>query len=227
MRIEITNLTRKFKGQEALIDVSLIIEKGQCVGILGDNGSGKSTLISIVAGMQKADSGRLTIDGKIISKEERKRIGYVPQEPILLEDLSVSDNIKLWKSVYGIKINMDKYSEISTILDIKAMLKKRVSELSGGMKKRVSLLIVLMNEPDFLLMDEAFAALDAKTIESLIIYLNNHTQMGIMYSSHNIEEILRLCDKAYVLKEGRLVYETDIDSAKSKETQIELLYKYF
>ena len=207
--------------------MSLVVLEGQCVGVLGDNGSGKSTLISIVAGMQQADSGSVRLDGKAISKEMRKYIAYVPQAPILLEDLSVQDNIKLWKSVYEDRIKEDNYIELSNILDIDSVLKKRVSALSGGMKKRVSVLIALMHEPKFLLMDEAFAALDAKTIESLVAYLSKHADMGIIYSSHNIEEILRLCDRVYILKEGRLVYETDIDASQAKESQIELLYKYF
>lgn len=227
MRLEITNLTKRYKQQEALKEMSLVVLEGQCVGVLGDNGSGKSTLISIVAGMQQADSGSVRLDGKAISKEMRKYIAYVPQAPILLEDLSVQDNIKLWKSVYEDRVKEDNYIELSNILDIDSVLKKRVSALSGGMKKRVSVLIALMHEPKFLLMDEAFAALDAKTIESLVAYLSKHADMGIIYSSHNIEEILRLCDRVYILKEGRLVYETDIDASQAKESQIELLYKYF
>lgn len=196
------NIVKKYNKNVFLDRISLEVSSSECLGILGDNGSGKSTLMSIIAGILDYDGGEIFIDDVKISKKSRQKIGYVPQQPVLLENISVKDNIKLWESVYNIQNN------IPDFLQIEEFYSKKICDLSGGMKKKVSIAIALMNNPEYLILDEAFSAVDSKTIDNTIGYLKNK-KIGILYSSHNINEIIELCDKILVLKNGKISYASN------------------
>lgn len=204
--LQAIGITKLYKNNTVLSNVSIFVRSGQCLGILGDNGSGKSTLMSIITSMTTATKGDVLLDGKKITKEDRLSIGYVPQDAILVEDLSVRDNLKLWASVYKLKDFKAVISNIPEFLGIDEFLHKKVSTLSGGMKKKVAIAIALMNNPRFIILDEAFASLDAKTIVSMISYLKSLENVGIIYSSHNLQEITQLCQRVVVLKKGVITY---------------------
>lgn len=220
--LECQNITKSFNKKLFLDNISISVKSGECLGLLGDNGSGKSTIMSTFAGMLSPDSGEILYNGNKITKNDRMKIGYVPQNPILVEYLSVIDNLKLWKSVYGI----DTYENIPEFLNLKEMENKKISSLSGGMKKKVCLGIALMNEPDFIIFDEAFAAVDQTTINQMINYLKTKKHIGVLYSSHNIFEITELCDRVLVLKSGKIEYYTN-EKIRLDDNQIKFLYSKF
>ncbi|MFI3200864.1 MAG: ABC transporter ATP-binding protein [Eubacteriales bacterium] len=192
------DIQKKYNKEIFLDNISLEVQKGECFGILGDNGSGKSTLMSIIAGVSPFDSGEIIFDNQRICKKSFMKIGYVAQYPTFMENITVHDNLKLWKSIYHVKT----FEYVPTFLGIEEMYHKKVCDLSGGMKKKVSLAIALMNNPEFLILDEAFAALDHQTCENMIEYMKKQN-MGVLFSSHNIHEIIKLCDKIMVLKRGK------------------------
>lgn len=203
-KLECISIEKKIKNVDFLKEISFEVNSNECVGILGTNGSGKSTLLSIIAGTNNYDNGNVLLNKEPITTKNRSKIGYVPQQPVLIDSVTVRDNLKLWQSLYKQK----NLNNIPTFLDLEKFYKKKPSELSGGMKKKVSIAIALMNDPDFLIMDEAFAALDSKTCEQMMEYLKKK-KIGIIYSSHNIQEIIELCDKVLVLKEGKISYVSD------------------
>ncbi len=218
---ECKSINKSLGKKPFLKDISFNVAKGEHLAVLGDNGSGKSTLLSILAGMSRSNGGEILFEGEQIDRELRKSIGYVPQEPIFIDYLTVRDNLNLWSGIY----NIDNPLEIiPTFLKIEPMLKKKIIHLSGGMKKRLSIAIALLNSPKLLILDEAFAALDSKTVEFLINYLKK-SDITVIYSSHNIFDIVELCDKLIVLKEG--VINFNFDGGISFDDNIKFLYSKF
>lgn len=204
--------------------ISFTATAGNCLGILGDNGSGKSSLMAILAGVVPAGSGEVLFNGHPITKEQRHYVGYVPQQPVLLDQLTVKDNLALWQSVYHRKGSL--LEHIPDFLKIEEMLHKKAGLLSGGMRKKVSIAIALMNDPQVLILDEAFAALDAKCVASMEAYIKQAKDMVVIYSSHNILEIAHLCTNVFVLKEGCVSYDTQ-DSVAMTEESVRFLYSQF
>jgi len=186
------NVCKKFQ-KPVLNNINFEGKTGEIIGIAGENGSGKSTLLSIVAGLMKPDGGEVHVTGKI---------GYVPQENALFDNLSVRDNLNFWASAYGVK-----EAEYGGWLD-GGMMKKKVYELSGGMKKRLSIALACLHKPDWLIMDEPSAALDIGFKGILLKNLEERrgAGAGVVFTSHQPDELL-WCDRIYILRDGAFVYE--------------------
>ncbi len=202
------NITAGYGRNIVLRDLSLDLEKGSCTVVAGANGCGKSTLFSVLAGLKKAKSGRLFIDGKEAGEKQVHQLtGYVPQSSPLLEELTVRDNLLLW---YGAKEALQKELDSGFLsrLGLQDILKKRVSTLSGGMKRRVCIGCAMAGNPRVLIMDEPGAALDLECKISLHICLKEYQRAGgtIILSSHDAAD-LELADCLYVLRDGRLFEE--------------------
>lgn len=212
MKIEC--MCKKYKEKIVLNDVSLSIDKETCVGILGGNGSGKSTLLSIIAGVQKADKGEISIEGQNLLRDRKLRetqIGYVPQGNPLYEELTAWDNLRLWYDKKTLK--KDLADGVLAMLGIDEFLHLPVSKMSGGMKKRVSIGCSVANHPKVLLLDEPSAALDLVCKEKIYQYIDLFKKSGgrVILATHEITEIA-LCDKCYILKNGQLIaYQFDGD----------------
>ncbi len=206
MELEIRGIAKKFKGKTVLRSIDLTVSPGTCVGILGANGSGKSTLLSILAGVQRCDSGEFLCDGVDLLRDSRKRstlVGYVPQGTPLIEELSAKDNLRLWYS----KAAMDKElsSGVLQLLGIGDFLNVPVSKMSGGMKKRLSIGCAVSQQPPVLLLDEPSAALDLACKERIADYLRHYKEQGgiLLLTTHDVQE-LKLCDEWYIIKDGLL-----------------------
>ncbi len=183
-----------------LQDINLSVQRGEIIGLAGINGSGKSTLLSVLVTAIKPNKGSVTLDGEDLFKNGKllkKSLGFVPQESALFENLSVLDNLRFWSAVYGKKCPVGD----------KAFLKKKVSTLSGGTKKKLALEIALMNEPDYLLLDEPTTALDMDNREDILARFFDLKRKGksVIFSSHYAEELI-LCDRIFILTGGVLVY---------------------
>ena len=199
------DITVGYGKKIVLKELSLDLEQGSCTLIVGANGSGKSTLFSVLTGIKKMRSGQLLIDGKIAeARQLQKQIGYVPQDNPLFSELTVKDNLLLW---YGGKEALQKELTGGVIekLGLNEVLKKRVSTLSGGMQRRVSIGCAMAGNPRILIMDEPGAALDPECKEILYAYLADYRKAGgtVLMSSHEKAD-LEMGDKVYLLSEGRL-----------------------
>lgn len=200
--------TYRHGRKSVLKDVSFQGLPGQCIGILGANGCGKSTLLSILAGVESADGGAFLYDGvNLFQKREqtRKKIGYVPQENPLMEELTAYDNLRLWYCDSALNLETELKQGVLAMLGIPEFLHVRVSRMSGGMKKRLSIGCAVAEDPEILLLDEPGAALDLICKERIYVYLKNSKAQGrvILLATHEEREI-ELCDKLYLLKEGIL-----------------------
>lgn len=221
MKIEIKNIAKSYKKKEVLKDISLCAESGQCVGILGGNGCGKSTLLSILAGVLKADKGDFICDGKSLFADAKLRnrvVGYVPQGTPLIDELTAYDNLLLWYSKKDLEKELE--SGVLSLLSIKEFLHTRVSRMSGGMKKRLSIGCAMAKHPPVLLLDEASAALDLECKEKIAEYLTKYKGAGgiLFLTTHDSME-LSLCDKWYIIKDGILKpFEYDGNIRKLSES---------
>ncbi len=194
--VGITKAYRKTVLQE----INLSVQRGEIIGLAGINGSGKSTLLSVLVTAVKPDRGSVTLDGEDLLKNGKllkKSLGFVPQESALFENLSVADNLRFWSAVYGKKV----------LTQEKSFLKKKVNTLSGGTKKKLALDIALMNEPDYLILDEPTTALDIDNREETLSRFLDLKKKGksVIFSSHYAEELI-ICDRIFILNNGVLVY---------------------
>lgn len=217
MKIEVSQISKTYKGKQVLTDISFQAEGGSCIGILGRNGTGKSTLLSILAGVLQRDSGTFFCDGVDLFQDSHMRsalVGYVPQGTPLMEELSAKDNLSLWYRQKDLQTELDK--GVLKLLGIDEFIKVPVSKMSGGMKKRLSIGCAVANRPPILLLDEPTSALDLPCKEKIASYLRRYKVSGgiLILTTHDVLE-LDLCDRWYIIKNGILEpFEFDGDIAK-------------
>jgi len=212
--LRIEGLGKAFDGQPVLRDVDLAVPSGRLVALLGRSGSGKTTLLRLVCGFERADAGRITIDGQLVSSSamlvppEQRRIGYVAQEGALFPHLSVADNI-----VFGLpRAARRRHHRVGALLEMVGLPRSYAArwphELSGGEQQRIALARALAPEPRLVLLDEPFSSLDAtlrvETREAVAAALAAATATALLVT-HDQSEALSLGDEVAVLREGRLV----------------------
>lgn len=223
--ITIQNVSKSFGRHNVLKNINLTIEKGDCIGIAGANGSGKTTLLSVISGVSKADNGRILMDDKVISNSPSdisRYISYVPQENPLINELSAYDNLRLWYKGSKKELEEEFSNGLLHSLGIDAFRGKTVSKMSGGMKKRLSIGIALLEKPSLLIMDEPSAALDLAgkyQIKEYMKYYTSELHGSILVVSHDQNE-LSVCNKLFLLKDGSL---KQIDSNIQDKELIRLL----
>jgi ABC-2 type transport system ATP-binding protein len=213
--IEIKGIRKSYGKHKVLAGVDFTVEPGEIVGILGENGSGKSTLLTILAGLQRPDGGFFNIDGKDLLKNTRLRndlVAYVPQETPLIAELTAWDNLKMWYKTDRLKKELD--NGFLKMLGIDQFLKVPVNQMSGGMKKRLTIGCAINSNPKLMLLDEPTAALDLVCKEKIYNYFQQFRNQGgsLIIATHEVQEI-ELCDKCFIIKDGKLVpykYDGDI-----------------
>ena len=203
--IEVKNISNRYRNT-VLDDISFTAEKGQCIGIIGANGCGKTTLLSIMAGVNKAQSGKIYYNNELADRKSvfKKYIAYVPQENPLIDELTTKDNLLLWLGSNR-KIKDGFENGVLKDLGIDEFLNKQVNELSGGMKRRLSIGISLSNNAPIMLLDEPGSALDIYGKQEVNSYISNYVKNGgtVVMSTHDRDEI-DLCTKLYKIEDGIL-----------------------
>ena len=203
--IEVKNISKRYRNT-VLDDISFTAEKGQCVGIIGANGCGKTTLLSIMAGVNKTQSGKIYYNNELADRKSvfKKYIAYVPQENPLIDELTTKDNLLLWLGSNR-KIKDGFENGVLKDLGIDEFLNKQVNELSGGMKRRLSIGISLSNNAPIMLLDEPGSALDIYGKQEVNSYISNYVKNGgtVVMSTHDRDEI-DLCTKLYKIEDGIL-----------------------
>lgn len=208
-------LCKEYKGLTVVDHVDLDVQSGEVVGLLGPNGAGKTTCFYMIVGLIRRDSGEIWLDDENISDlpmHERARlgIGYLPQEPSVFRKLSVEDNIA---AVLEVQPDVDKqelHHRIEVLLREFGITHKRDSvgiSLSGGERRRVEIARALAVQPYFILLDEPFAGIDPISvgdIQQIIAYLRD-SGIGVLITDHNVRETLGICDRAYILSEGKVL----------------------
>src|SRR5438105_6254609 len=210
----IAHLQKKFGDNTVVDDLSLEIQPGECLGVIGPNGAGKTTTIRMCLGQTAPDAGEIRIFGLPIPaqvREAKKRIGVVTQFDSLDPDFSCAENLRVYGRYFGLPVAVIE-ARIPKLLEFAALQAKadvRPGELSGGMKRRLSLGRALINDPDLLLLDEPTTGLDPQARHLRWERLQNLMQQGksILLTTHFMDEAERLCDRLIVLDHGRKIAE--------------------
>jgi len=215
----------------ALSDVSLTIDEGQFVCLLGPSGCGKSTLLNLIAGLDRADAGRVTLDGKTITGPGPER-SVMFQESALFPWLTARKNVDFGLELAGVTDKHERAARTETFLKKVHLWRFRdayVHELSGGMRQRVALARALAPDPRVLLMDEPFAALDAQTRDVLHVELTEiwrATKKTVVFVTHNVREAVRLGDRVVLMatRPGRVKLDETISLARPRVVESEVAY---
>lgn len=211
MYVELKNINKMYNDYKASNDINLGIKKGKLVALLGPSGSGKSTILRMIAGLETPDSGEIVIDGKVVNdvSPSKRGIGFVFQNYALFRYMTVFDNI-----AFGLKIAKKKKSVIKErveklmeLVNIKGLGKRYPNQLSGGQRQRVAFARALAPNPEILLLDEPFAAIDAKVRQDLRNWLRETIdKVGItsIFVTHDQEEAIEVADEIIVTNRGRI-----------------------
>lgn len=212
-RLEIRNISKRFKMRTVVDDVSFSIEEGEIVGLLGPNGAGKTTSFYMVVGLLWPDRGHILYNGSAIEQMpmfQRARVGlsYLPQEASVFRRLTVQENLTVALEAHDLSetAHEKRLSELLQDFQIEHIRDSYGYALSGGERRRVEIARALAGEPKFLLLDEPFAGIDpiaVNEIQNLIRKLKAKG-IGVLITDHNVRETLGICDRAYILKDGRI-----------------------
>ncbi|ABK17753.1 LPS export ABC transporter ATP-binding protein [Syntrophobacter fumaroxidans] len=214
----VEDLVKTYQGRCVVDRVNLTVREGQIVGLLGPNGAGKSTTFYSVVGIIRPDRGAVILNGENIIGlpmylRARKGITYLPQEPSVFRKLTVEENIMAILETLNIGRDERKVRlrELLGELKLAHLAKNKADRLSGGERRRVEITRALVTQPGFILLDEPFAGIDpiaVLEIQGLIRSLKAKG-IGVLISDHNVRETLKVCDRAYILHEGRILEEGD------------------
>lgn len=203
---EVIGISKSYHDHPVLHPVSFRVGPGECVGVSGVNGSGKSTLLRILAQVEKPDGGSILYRDRDVRGDKafiRFRLGYVPQNNELAEELTVAQQISLWQAACDRRGGLGE--EIVALMGLEELMPRRIGELSGGMQRRVSIALALSGKPEILVMDEATSALDETYRIALLDWLEGYLRRGgrLVWCSHWEEEFQRLCQRRLIIREGR------------------------
>ena len=189
-------ISKSYGSQIVLSDIGFSLSAGESAVIMGRNGIGKSTLLTILAGFLRPDSGSV--------ESSEKAIAFCPQEDNLFEELTVSDNLKFWAAACGGSNDLSRH--FVNILGVEVFARKKISQLSVGMKKCAALCCALCGDPDVLILDEPFAGLDIFHKNAITMAFGQLKAEGkcILYSSHGIDEVIGLGSQIYTLANAAL-----------------------
>ncbi len=226
------NLQKTYGRRRVVDDVSLNVEQSEVVGLLGANGAGKTTTFYMMTGLERAENGNIFLKGEDVTGlpmylRARLGLGYLPQEPSIFRKMSAEQNILAVLETMKMS-RSDRFARLEELLEefgITHVRKTRGDALSGGERRRVEIARCLATEPQFILLDEPFAGIDPLAIDDIreiILYLKNQG-VGILITDHNVRETLGICDRAYIMAEGKILKSGNPDELV-EDAEVRRLY---
>jgi lipopolysaccharide export system ATP-binding protein len=223
-------LVKAYRGRRVVNGVSIHVGAGEIVGLLGPNGAGKTTTFSMVVGVVKPDEGRVSFQGRDVTRQamhQRARlgIGYLTQEPSVFRKLTVEENILAILETCRMK-RAERELRLKYLLeelDLTRLAQSKAYQLSGGEKRRLEITRALVTSPKLMLMDEPFAGIDPIAVYEVqkIVRRLKERGLGVLITDHNARETLKLVDRAYLINHGEVVYEGDaarmVEDPKARE----------
>ena len=221
------NLAKNFKGRDVVKDVSIEICQSQIVGLLGPNGAGKTTCFYMIVGLIQANSGRVLLDQKDVTQlpiHDRARHGlsYLPQESSIFRNLTVEENVLAIlqaRQELTREQTEEKLEQLLEEFSIEHLRNSKGMSLSGGERRRTEIARTLATDPKFILLDEPFAGVDPISVSDIKTIINQLKDrgIGILLTDHNVRETLDICEKAYIVSEGRVIADGDADAILCNE----------
>ncbi|NLV86676.1 MAG: lantibiotic protection ABC transporter ATP-binding protein [Clostridiales bacterium] len=219
--LEVKGLTKKFRNQVAVNNVSISIKKNSVYGLLGPNGAGKSTILKMITGIMKPSYGEILFEDHLWTRKDLKDMGALIEEPAIYPNLTARENLKLASTLYGLP--KKRVEEVLDIIGLRQAEKKKVRSFSMGMKQRLGLGMAIINNPKLLILDEPTNGLDPIGIEELRELIRSFPAMGItvILSSHILSEVAQVSDEVGIISNGVICYNGEI----SEEDSLENLFK--
>ena len=210
--LQARGLRKSFGELRAVVGVSFAIAPGRVLALLGPNGAGKTTIVSMLTGLVTPDAGEVFVDGHRLAGDAdsmKRRIGLVPQDLALYDELSARDNLRFFGALYGLA-GAPLEGAIASALELVGLADRarhRVREYSGGMKRRLNLAAGLLHDPDVLLLDEPTVGVDPQSRNAIFDNLEHLKQRGkaLLYTTHYMEEAERLADRIVIIDQGRVI----------------------
>ncbi len=228
--IKINNLTKSFNGFKAVNNINLSIKKGEIFGLLGPNGAGKSTLINIISTLIKSNSGTVFLNGIDLNSNPndcKQIIGVVPQEISLYDNFSAYDNLLFFGKLYKVDstILKTRINKLLALIGLENRKNDLIKTYSGGMKRRINIAAALLHNPDILLMDEPTVGVDPQSRNQIfgLIETLNKKGLTIVYTTHYMEEVERLCNTIAIMDKGKIITHGNLEELKNQSKTKDLL----
>src|ERR1700674_4392246 len=222
--LEISELYQRFGDRVAVDKLSLAVNGGEIVGLVGRNGAGKTTAMRAVMGIYRPLGGSITWSGHPVALSDRLRFGYMPEERGLYPQMRVLDQIAYFARLHGVELPTARREAQRwlTRLGLEGRELDLVVALSHGNQQRVQLAVALVYEPELLVLDEPFAGLDPSAVDSLSEVLRAETARGtaVLFSSHQLDLVERLCRRIVILEQGRVVANGTLDELRARAPQM-------
>lgn len=210
--LRVEGLIKSYGTRRAVDGVSFQVLAGQTVGLLGPNGAGKSTTVSMLCGLLRPDAGQVLLDGESVTTgaaSVKRRIGLVPQDLALYEDLSAHENLRLFGALYGLKgqaLN-ERIARVLGLVNLVDRARDKPATFSGGMKRRLNIAAALLHDPDLLILDEPTVGVDPQSRNAIFDTLEALQAQGraLIYTSHYMEEVERLADHIVIIDHGKVL----------------------
>ena len=215
-KLTATNLVKIYSGRRVVDQVHLEINPGEVVGLLGPNGAGKTTTFYMIVGLIKPDGGEIVLNGEDLSRcpmyiRARKGLNYLPQEPSIFRKSTVRENIMAILETLALsrEEREEQLWQLLAELDLTQLADNKAYSLSGGERRRVEITRALVTSPKYILLDEPFAGIDPLAVADIgrIIARLRTKGIGVIISDHNVRETLSVCDRAYIVNEGKILVE--------------------
>ncbi len=221
--LKAAGLRKRYGERVAVHDVSLQVRPGELLGLLGPNGAGKSTTISMICGITPPDAGQVWLGGTLLAQDAaaaKRRIGLVPQDLALFEDLPARLNVETFGALYGLAGDAlrRRTAEVLAIVGLADRAGDKPTSFSGGMKRRLNIACALVHDPDLLLLDEPTAGVDPQSRNAIFETLAALKAAGkaLVYTTHYMEEVERLADRVVIVDHGRVVAEGTLAELKRR-----------
>ncbi|MCU1431616.1 MAG: hypothetical protein JWP95_721 [Actinotalea sp.] len=215
----LSGVSRTFGERVALADVSFTVRPGRMTGFVGANGAGKTTTMRIVLGVLAADAGRVELGGRALTRAVRRRIGYMPEERGLYPKMKVADQLVYLGRVHGLdaRTARRRVAELLDQVGLADRARDQLHTLSLGNQQRVQVAAALVHDPVLLVLDEPFSGLDPLAVDAMAGHLRARADAGVpvLFSSHQLELVERLCDDIVIIDEGRVVASGDAHGVRS------------
>lgn len=224
--IQITNLTKNFDKIVAIDNITLNIDKGSVVGLVGSNGSGKSTLLRVLSGVYEPNGGTVTIDGNVLSDNPKAKgeCYFIPDFPFFYNNSTIDNIAFLYRNLYP-NWSEDAFNRFCTIFPIQR--NSRIINMSKGMQRQAALILALSTCPKYLFLDEIFDGLDPVVRQMLKRILIEHVaenEMTVVIASHNLRELEDLCDRICLMHRGKILLEREIDGLRMGLRKVQVAF---
>jgi ABC-2 type transport system ATP-binding protein len=219
--LEVRNIRKAYGPVVAVDDVSFSVGAGELVAVLGPNGAGKTTTVSIISGLVTPERGDVRIDGRPLRGDTdpgKRRIGLVPQDLALYDELSARENLQFFGALFGLagRAADTAMASVLALVGLAERARDRVGTFSGGMKRRLNLAAGLLHDPDILLLDEPTVGVDPQSRNAIFDNLETLKARGkaLVYTTHYMEEAERLADRVVIIDRGRVVADDSVTSLR-------------